>query len=61
MWSDYDMMSLRCTGCANDPCNKETCLCRCHKSEWVSTKAMDNLREYVDFMVNIDDEKEVTN
>ena len=25
------MINLKCTGCANDGCDKSTCSCRCHE------------------------------
>jgi len=55
------MMELKCTGCANNGCNPKTCTCHCHKAKW-EQRADGSIRfveDAVDYLVNIDDEKEL--
>ena len=30
-WINLTTIELKCTGCANDACDKSTCKCRCHE------------------------------
>jgi len=56
------MMELKCTGCANDGCNRNTCTCACHKNTWdqITDEVMDRkIEDAIDYLVNIDDEKEL--
>ena len=55
-------MELKCTGCANDGCNRNTCTCACHKNTWdqITDEVMDRkIEDAIDYLVNIDDEKEL--